>query len=80
MLLLLGQVAPGVDVDVGRVLDLSLAYGTSRWSSTTAASWMGTKDSLVPNRPVFTLTHSGWPVTSSRNTCLASPIFVPLVS
>ncbi len=44
------------------------------------ASRSGTNDSLMPNRPVFTLTHSGVPVASSRNTCFASPILAPSAS
>src|ERR1700712_3534587 len=38
---------------------------------------IGTKDSLLPNIPVFTVTHSGLSVPSSTNTLLTLPIFVP---
>ena len=37
----------------------------------------GTKDSLLPNIPVFTVTHSGLSVPSSTKTLLTLPIFEP---
>src|SRR4029450_13432581 len=40
----------------------------------------GTKDSLVPNSPVFTETHSGSPVRLSRYTWPAEPILSPSCS
>jgi hypothetical protein len=80
VLLLFGEVAAGVDVDVGGVLDRVLGVEVLQMVLQMEASWIGTNDSLVPNRPVLTLTHSGWPVASSRKTCLASPIWLPSVS
>jgi hypothetical protein len=41
------------------------SYGTWTWSPRALAWAMGTKVDLVPNRPVFTSAHSGWPDWSS---------------
>src|SRR5215216_2540523 len=55
-----------VRVDSWGVFDQLLVVGTRTSWSVWVAWARGTKLALVPNRPVLTRAHSGWPVWSSR--------------
>jgi len=59
---------------LGASFTLALSVGTRSSSPDTSASASGTKVSLLPKKPVFTVAHSGCPVWSSRKIWRILPI------
>ena len=60
----------------GASLTWSLENGTTTSSPEIDEPAIGTNDSLLPNRPVLTVSHSGLSVPSSTNTLPTEPILL----
>src|SRR5690349_17301161 len=59
---------------------MSLVTASCRSSPSAREPYSGAKLSFVPNKPVLMVTHSGWPVRSSRYTWPTLPSLAPSAS